>query len=267
MRPDKKRQSHHLNRRNQKVAPSKTRSKRLGRWFTACFAAVLVGVGVAFLGSHIHAAFKNIANRPVAAVEVDSELEKVSMAELQGVLEPLVTRPFLSINLETIKSSLEAHPWIAEVSLSRQWPDRLLVSLKEETAIARWQNTGFLNQAGKNIELENNSTLDNLPKLSGPDGSEITVARKFVEINNLVKPLNLSVWQLKLSEDLSWQVSLNNGLVLKLGRDQILEKIERFTGVYHNTLEPKLADIQSIDLRYRNGLAVRWQSQAVSSLN
>ena len=247
------------------IAPTRARFKTAGSWLLIATSACLFGVAAAFLGNHFYEGFKTVANRPVAAIEIDSELKRVSMQELQAVLSPLVSKPFLSIDLNRVKTQLEAHPWIASVSLNRQWPDKLSVHFVEETAIARWQQTAFLNQAGEKIELNNNQELSNLPQLIGPEKSEKLVARKFVEINELLKPLSLAVSKLTLTQDLAWQVELNNNLQLKLGRDQVAEKVERFASVYRGALEDRLPEIQLVDLRYRNGLAVQWQSQALTT--
>ena len=43
-----------------------------------------------------------------------------------------------------------------------------------------------------------------------------------------------------------------------LGRDQVVEKMRRFTAIYQKALEQESEKIARIDLRYANGLAVAW---------
>jgi cell division protein FtsQ len=52
---------------------------------------------------------------------------------------------------------------------------------------------------------------------------------------------------------------LDNGLQLGLGRQHTARRLLRFVRVYPRALEPRLEAIDSIDLRYTNGLAVRWR--------
>ncbi|WP_317930918.1 cell division protein FtsQ/DivIB [Halioxenophilus sp. WMMB6] len=211
--------------------------------------------------------FARVVDQPIAAVDIKGNLKHVTEADLRTLLEPVVNRRFLNVDLLTLKERVEADPWIAQATLSRRWPDRLQVSLVEETAIARWGDSSFLNQAGEEKNVGDNSVLQDLPLLRGPEQSQQKVARKYVEIASLLLPLALQVNELTLEDDLSWQLALDNGLVIRLGRDQLLEKIKRFSTVYETVLKPKLADIYSVDLRYHNGLAVEWSPQALSLAN
>jgi len=265
---DKKQKKLAQNRRRKNlVAPSRARRKRLSGWLFGSFILAVTSVALYAIGSTAQKAISEIADRPIAAVEITGELDHVSVPELQTMLEPLINQQFLSIDLQLLKKQLEQQPWIAQATLSRRWPDRLHVALVEETAIARWRDTSFLNQAGEEIWLGDNQLLNHLPKLSGPKQSHLEVAKKFVEINSTIQPLHLSVQELVLNEDLSWQVELNNHLLIKLGRDQLVEKMERFVAVYETTLQPKVAEIETVDLRYRNGVAVQWLPQEISAAN
>lgn len=254
-------------RRQDLVAPTKVSRARVSGWLIASFLCAVSAVALYAVGSTAQTAIAEIVDRPIAAIEIKAEMEQVSESEIKAIVQPLVGKPFLSVDLEVLKREIEQHPWIAKASLSRRWPDRLHVALSEETAIARWRETGFLNQAGDEIVLGENGMLTHLPKLSGPENSQPEVAKKFVEINAMLKPLKINVKTMQLNDDLSWQVALSNGLFVKLGRDQLLDKIERFVAVYTTTLEPRLVEIESVDLRYRNGVAVKWIEQEISAAN
>jgi cell division protein FtsQ len=71
----------------------------------------------------------------------------------------------------------------------------------------------------------------------------------------------LSIDELVLSERYSWQLTLNDGVRLNLGREERIERIQRFMDVYQNIKETqednKLVDY--IDLRYDTGVAVGWK--------
>ena len=56
----------------------------------------------------------------------------------------------------------------------------------------------------------------------------------------------------------AWTLRLVNGLGLKLGKSELIERVQRFITLYPKTLYERLADIETVDLRYTNGLAVRW---------
>ena len=254
-------------RRQDLVAPTRARRKRISGWLIGSFITSVSAVALYAVGSTANKAISELADRPIMAVEIQADMDHVSETELQKMMQPMIGQRFLGSDLPALKRRIEDHPWIAQANLSRRWPDRLHVTLIEETAIARWHDTGFLNQAGKEIVLGDNQELLHLPKLSGPKDSQLDVAKQFVEINRTLKPMGLAVNEMILSSDLAWQIELTNGLFIKLGRDQLQNKMERFSTVFESTLKPRLAEIQSVDLRYRNGVAVKWTDQKISSAN
>ena len=64
-----------------------------------------------------------------------------------------------------------------------------------------------------------------------------------------------------LSQRLSWQLRLSNGLAVQLGRDSerdsVRERLARFVEVYPRTLGRLSRRFDYVDLRYPNGFALR----------
>ena len=50
-----------------------------------------------------------------------------------------------------------------------------------------------------------------------------------------------------------------NEIEVVLGRENVLERLQRLTKIYPGALAKRSAEIKSIDLRYTNGMAVRWK--------
>ena len=65
----------------------------------------------------------------------------------------------------------------------------------------------------------------------------------------------LNVQILTISENSNWTIDIENKFTIKIGRKQQVERIERFLQVYA-AIENK-TKIESVDLRYSNGLAVK----------
>jgi cell division protein FtsQ len=63
--------------------------------------------------------------------------------------------------------------------------------------------------------------------------------------------------QVRVSPRRAWQLRLDNGLTLELGREQIEARLARFVGAYDRTLGRLGRRIEHVDLRYSNGFAVR----------
>lgn len=70
-----------------------------------------------------------------------------------------------------------------------------------------------------------------------------------------LQPLNQSIAQISLSPRRAWQLRLENGVVLELGKDQVPQRLARFVEVYPYSLATLPAMPRYVDLRYRNGFA------------
>jgi cell division protein FtsQ len=75
----------------------------------------------------------------------------------------------------------------------------------------------------------------------------------------------LQVRSQSLSERGSWAVDLGQGTQLVFGRRRVTEKLQRFLAVYDRRLNQYLAQAERVDLRYQNGLAVRWREVPASA--
>ena len=84
------------------------------------------------------------------------------------------------------------------------------------------------------------------------------VSRYYADFSRLLKPLKLAPTHMTLSDRRALELKLNNGLVLELGREKVLERLEKFVGVYERTIAKLPQSVTYADLRYPNGFAVRY---------
>ena len=82
----------------------------------------------------------------------------------------------------------------------------------------------------------------------------------------LLIPTGLKIAELKRDSLGVWFINTATGVRLVIGRDQVSEKLRRFTKVWGAGLSQQLQQIDSIDLRYPNGLAVAWKESAVNGV-
>jgi cell division protein FtsQ len=80
-----------------------------------------------------------------------------------------------------------------------------------------------------------------------------------------LEPLQQKVVQISLSPRRAWQLRLNTGMVLELGREQAQERLARFVAVYPYSLASVQRTVNYVDLRYRNGFAVYLPGGVASS--
>lgn len=198
------------------------------------------------------------ADRPIAKVRVQGELGYVSREAVQQRIAPFVEQSFFKVDLNGMRHQLEQMPWIAHVEVRRVWPDQVMVRLDEQLPIARWGGEALLNNKGQAFSPDDLSRYEHLPHLYGPKRAQQRVMQQYQMLSQMLRPLGFSISRLELRERGSWFLTTNQGIELLLGRDQVVEKMRRFTAIYQKALEQESEKIARIDLRYANGLAVAW---------
>ena len=97
-----------------------------------------------------------------------------------------------------------------------------------------------------------------LPKLFGPGGSEKTALEGYNAMKSLLATSSMAIAELSLSERFAWQMQLTNGIELNLGRQEFIDRLQRFIDVFP-LLTKEEKPVRYVDLRYDTGFAVGWQ--------
>ncbi|ROQ20824.1 cell division protein FtsQ [Marinimicrobium koreense] len=200
-------------------------------------------------------------NRPVAEVSVEGTFRYLSRRRIETLLSDQLGEGFLQLDLAAIKQVLEAEPWVAQAALTRRWPDLLHVKIIEEEPIARWGEIGFLDRGGDIIAVDDQSALAHLPLLAGSDADAVAMMERYQDLAQMLRHRGLSIQSLRSDRKNAWRLTLSDGVALVIGRDQVLEKMQRFATVYDRQLSERWDDIEQVDLRYHNGVAVAWKAQ------
>ena len=235
--------------------PAQNRQGRyalLGRLVVA-----LLGAGataVACMG--IYLAFEQVNGQKIETVVIEGKLEFVSETDIKDATSRFVSASFISVDLEALKRELELLPWISKVAVQREWPDKLIISVEEEFAIARWRDNELLNQQGQIFVPKKIEGLSNLPGLSGPEHSEQQVMEQYQKFNQLMYPLGVRIRDMSMNERGALTMMLTNGVRVKLGKEDVLERMRRLVAFMESSYSAEFSNMETIDLRYTNGIAV-----------
>ncbi|MDG0971762.1 MAG: FtsQ-type POTRA domain-containing protein [Porticoccaceae bacterium] len=202
-------------------------------------------------------------DKPLTQIMIGGDFSYLQQQELMSLVNNQIDGGFLSVDLSNLSQVLDAHPWVDQVSIRRQWPSTLKVEVLEEVPIARWGKEGFLNRLGEELTIADNSKLADLPVLRAKYGTSREMMQEYQSMAELIVPTGLKLVELQRDSLGAWRVDTAVGIRLVLGRDQIAEKIRRFVLVWKSGLNQHLGSIKTIDLRYPNGLAVAWKDGAL----
>jgi cell division protein FtsQ len=219
-------------------------------------AAALVVAGAVWL--------VRVPSLPVRQVVFTQELPHTRRAELEQALPAALKGNFFSLDLEQVRGTLERLPWVRKVELRRVWPAGLEVTIEEHRPVARWgEGRGELvNSFGEVFAATAPAAeMAVLPLLYGPSGTAPDVLKRYGEFVGIFKPLGQKPVQVTLSPRLAWQLKLESGMVVEMGREQpkspVAVRLQRFIETYPETVGRRAVRPSVVDLRYPNGFAMR----------
>ena len=184
------------------------------------------------------------------AVQLTAAPHQVDAAQIAAVVRKELRGNFFTVDLEATQRAFEKLPWVRTASVRRQFPWRLEVELEEHEALARWNETELVNTHGEVFFAQSERVM---PAFSGQPENAAEVTQMYREFSQQLAPLEQQITQINLSPRHSWQLRLDSGLLLKLGREQTQERMQRFVAAYPSGVA---SAAQYLDLRYRNGFAV-----------
>jgi cell division protein FtsQ len=211
-----------------------------------------------------------LAQRPMFTLKViriegmGEELRHIDRSTIRSTAIPRIKGNFFTADLDAVRLAFEAVPWVRRATVRREWPNKLIVELEEHKALGTWGDDGRLLSVKGDVFTANLDEAEedgDLLEFSGPEGSEKEVVARFNEFRDWFAPVNLVPDGVQLSSRYAWTVKLNTGMTVELGREQskttLKERVARLVGVYPQLVARLQDRIESVDLRYPNGLALK----------
>lgn len=190
---------------------------------------------------------------PLRTVELTAVPQHVSTEQLEKVVHRKISGNFFSVDLEQTRQAFEELSWVRKAGVRRKFPWGLEVEMEEQVPLATWNGRELVNTYGEVFD----GIVDRpLPAFIGQPDTSMQVAQMYGELNAMLQPIQRRIMQISLTPRYAWQVKLDNGIVLKLGREEMQQRLARFVAVYPYSLATMARPVKHVDLRYRNGFAV-----------
>ncbi|RUO50006.1 cell division protein DivIVA [Pseudidiomarina donghaiensis] len=200
---------------------------------------------------------------PLKRLVVQGELHYLDRTEVRQALagEPLGS--FFSADVDVIRQRLEAHPWIAQASVRKEWPDILRVFVVEQQPLGHWNEqqrpNALVTRDGTVFEVDKTEIDVLLPKLFGPEHAVKETVEQYQQVHELLELNGHTVVALTLTERFAVDVELMSGIKLHIGREGLLERVQRFIDLFPTIIRHQTQPIDYVDLRYDTGVAVAWK--------
>jgi cell division protein FtsQ len=163
----------------------------------------------------------------------------------------------LFFDVNDARARLKTNPWIAEATVQKLLPDRLVISVTEREPFALWQKAGRIGViAGDGTVLEPYvaAPYSNLPLVVGTGAEQR--ARRFLALLDRFPQLRANVRASVLVADRRWNLWLNNGIDVRLPEFDVDKALDQLAALER---DDKLStrDIAVIDLRLADRVTVQ----------
>ena len=197
-------------------------------------------------------------------IHIDNELLHNNAVTLRANVAPKLAGNFFSVDLARTRAAFESIPWVRYAVVRREFPDRLRVLVQEHQAVAFWgaeADSRLINSYGEVFEVNQGDVeSDDLPLLNGPQGQAALVLQGYRLVAPLVEKLDSSLSLLELTGRGTWRARLESGAVIEMGLGSpadIQARMQRFVATVMQTSSKFGRDLESADLRYENGYALK----------
>jgi len=211
-------------------------------------AAAVLFAGLAWYG------YDTVAKWPVSRVVFAGSIERIPPDALEALASGIRSAP-APISLASVRDAARRLPWVRDASVRRRFPDAVEVAFETHEPLARWNDAALVSNRGEVFAADYEAPL---PRFRGNDAAAPVMARRYAAMAAALAPLDSAIAELRLSPRGAWQVKLESGLELEIGRGDVEPRVARFAAAWPELMARGI-EAQHADLRYPNGFALRGQ--------
>lgn len=195
---------------------------------------------------------------PIDVVKVESPFQFVDRKTIEKSIAPFLNNSFFTLPVHKIHQKLSALNGIEQVEVKRQWPDQLILHLEEYQPVAGWHNQ-LITSSGKIFSTSDPHLVDRYPKLIGPEKNKKDILHSYLKLSKILTGYGFDCKQLNYEPSRGWQLILKNDMLIELGDQQIISRLERFLRRLPAIQAESSRRVNYADLRYKHGVAVKYE--------
>lgn len=200
-----------------------------------------------------------LAGPALTTLTVSGRLQHVDPNAVRAAVLSHLGHGFFDTRVDDVGAAVATLPWVAQASVRREWPHTLHVDIVEEAPVARWNGDGLMDAQGRVFARSQDKVYASLPSLAGQEGGEQDVLAQYNTLAGLLAPRGISIAELDVDARGAATVHLDNGIEVRLGREDAAGRLARFGALALPALGAKLPAVAYVDMRYTNGFAVGWK--------
>ncbi len=213
---------------------------------------------------------KALRDAPPATIVVEQNGLSTSQFEtLQDTMQQQAVSSFFTTDMQALRDIAVGLAWIDQVSVTRDWQRGIVVTALPKQAVAKFGTERFIDASGKVFVPTDSKDLaqNEWATLQGEIDEAPVIMQQMQQINEWYAPLNLQVEDIILTPRMTWLIRFDNGLRVIVDNENTAQKLLSLSQLLNNQLNPRLNEMQSIDLRYRNGFTIAWNASVIEAPN
>jgi len=197
---------------------------------------------------------------PVRELKITSHFRNLTESQIAALILPELKAGIVMLDLNALRAGMLENAWIEKVEIRRHWPETLALVVHERTAVARWGDTGLLNERGEVFEVAGTAQMSGLAKLSGPQVKRLEILAFYQSADPALRELGIHITGAQFSLRGGLSVTLSSGADVTVGREDINARWQRLVEVLPTLISAENLrtgkQLKSVDLRYTNGMAI-----------
>ncbi len=232
-------------------------------------------------------------DRQIRVVKVEGQLAETEAAQIRRQIGRVLDGRLLTVDVAQLRDRVKALSWPGTVSVRKVWPDTIVVRVSRRNVVARWSDQHYLTPAGELVSTPNAPA--NLPEFQCALSSPKEAMEIYRYLQGMASAADLLIRRVSENEIGEWQLVIagarpfmtspgaslpadllpgdaqseplqpdaSQQLIVMLGADSLRERMQRFLLAWSRLLERRAHALDYVDLRYGNGMAVRWREPNV----
>ena len=204
---------------------------------------------------------KALRDAPPAAIHVSNQgLTVAQYQKLQQVMNQQKVSSFFTSDLQALRDITTGLAWVDQVSVTRDWQRGIVVTALPKQAIANFGTERLVDAKGIVFVPADSKDLTQakFATLQGEITQAPVIMQQMQQINDWYAPLDMQVADIILSPRMTWLIRFDNGQRVIVDNENTAQKLLNLSQLLGNQLSNRRSEIQSVDLRYKNGFTIAW---------
>ncbi len=189
---------------------------------------------------------------PIDEVEITSTSSNYDNEKINDIVVSIQGQDLLSLDLSDIKSSIRSDSWIKDVEIKKSFPNKLEIIILPQEPYAIY-NSKIMMMDGTIIKTP--SLPKDIPIIQDYTYDSLSSMNTLILTDNLLQKLDLDIKKIEIYNSLIKVFTSRN--ILISDRDNYEVNLNRLILTYEDLQQLFEREIESIDMRYSNGFAIK----------